>query len=151
MQPAQLNDCCHLCVCCPAAQQNLCFFFCPQCGLPVCLGAANPTEIRGLVECNICCGLFSVIMCTEVELAGIHLFLKKKKKEREETSHCLTARGLIYRVYWQRRNSHSPALFLELPHPLFVRKGEVGGRTWNEMVQPFPYLSFKWSDLSLLV
>lgn len=78
-------------------------------------------------------------------------FFKKKKKEREETSHCLTARGLIYRVYWQRRNSHSPALFLELPHPLFVRKGEVGGRTWNEMVQPFPYLSFKWSDLSLLV
>lgn len=84
--------------------ESTCFFFFLSIKWPARLsGCSELTEIRGLEEHDICCRpFFWVIVCTEVDLAGIHLKLKTKQKEKNGRDESLcrsgTARGLIYRV-----------------------------------------------------
>lgn len=152
MQPAQLNDCCHLCVRCPVAQQNPCFVFFLSTMWPTSLSGGNEPDGD-----QRACGMQHMLRTTFSDHVygggvGRNSPLKKKKKKKGKRRVTVSIRHgawinlscLLAAEKFPLTSSISRA-----PSPPVCEK--VGGRTWNEMVQPFPYLLFKWSDLSLLV
>lgn len=106
-------------------------------GLPDCLGAANWQRSEGFRNRTYAVDYFQLSCVRRWSWPEFTLKKQNKKKMERDESLCQsgTARGLIHRVYWQQRNSHSPALFLELSNPPCVRgEGELE-RRWSK---PFP-------------